>query len=144
MYTNVSVKRALIDICHTFESLLGNHTIPFIVNKVKNDGYWKIRNFIEAMNKIKSDTKKRIENFQKFELPLLIRKGLLIYSDVTENSNSVTKYSNRLNGLHRFNYEKLIYQEILCIIFQDYNKNIVKYGPDVIRTREPRHVKAVS
>ncbi|HEY6659065.1 MAG TPA: hypothetical protein VIZ62_11105 [Nitrososphaeraceae archaeon] len=80
---------------------------------MKNDGYWKIRNSIEAMNKIKSDTKKRIENFQKFELPLLIRKGLLTYPDVTENSNSVTKYNNGLNGLHRFNYDKLIYQEIL-------------------------------
>jgi hypothetical protein len=63
--------------------------------------------------KIKSDIKKRIENFQKFELPLLIRTGLLTYPNVTENSNNVTKYSNGLNELHRFNFNKLIFQEIL-------------------------------
>jgi hypothetical protein len=37
--TNASVKIALIDIYHTCESLLCNHTILFIVHKLKNGGF---------------------------------------------------------------------------------------------------------
>jgi hypothetical protein len=33
-------------------------------------------------------------NFQNFELPLLLEKGLLSLSDVTKFGNGVTKYSN--------------------------------------------------
>jgi hypothetical protein len=44
--------------------------------------------------KIKSQIKKKIMNFQKFELPLLVEKGLISFSPVTKYSNDVTKYSN--------------------------------------------------
>ena len=77
--------------------------------------------------KIKSHMRKKIKNFESFELPLLVEKGLLSLSPVTKFSNGVTKYSNTQN--------------------QSYSSNdnlSIKYGPDVIRTREPRHVKAVS
>ena len=77
--------------------------------------------------KIKSKIRKKLENFENFELPLLIQKGLISLSAVTKFGNTVTKNSNIQN--------------------QGYspNKNLTrKYGPDVIRTRDPRHVKAVS
>ena len=44
--------------------------------------------------KIKSQIRKKLENFEKFELPLLIEKGLISFSPVTKYSNAVTKYSN--------------------------------------------------
>ena len=47
--------------------------------------------------KIKSAIRKKIENFKRFELPLLIQSGLITYSDVTEYSRAVTKYSNGQN-----------------------------------------------
>ena len=77
--------------------------------------------------KIKSHIRKKLENFEKFELPLLLEKGLISLSSVTKFSNTVTKNSNIFN--------------------QGYSSKdnlIIKYGPDVIRTRDPRHVKAVS
>jgi hypothetical protein len=70
--------------------------------------------------KIKIQIRKKLEKFEKFELPLLVEKGLLSLSDVT-------KYSNVQNPNYYLN-----------------NNLSTKYGPDVIRTREPRHVKAVS
>jgi hypothetical protein len=48
--------------------------------------------------KVKSDIKKKIQNFQIFELPLLIEKGFISFdSPVTKNSNGVTKYGNVQN-----------------------------------------------
>ena len=44
--------------------------------------------------KIKSGIRKKIDNFKKFELPLLIQSGLITYPDVTEYSNVVTEFSN--------------------------------------------------
>ena len=77
--------------------------------------------------KIKSQIRKKLANFENFELPLLLEKGLLSLSAVTKSSNAVTKFSNIQNQIYSSN-----------------NNLSTKYGPDVIRTREPRHVKAVS
>jgi hypothetical protein len=77
--------------------------------------------------KIKSHIRKKLENFEKFELPLLLEKGLISLSSVTKFSNTVTKNSNIFNQGYSPN-----------------NNLTIKYGPDVIRTRDPRHVKAVS
>lgn len=44
--------------------------------------------------KIKSQIRKKINHFEKFELPLLIEKGLMSFSSVTTFGNGVTKYSN--------------------------------------------------
>ena len=41
--------------------------------------------------KIKSQIRKKLEKFEKFELPLLVEKGLLSLSDVTKYGNGVTK-----------------------------------------------------
>ena len=40
--------------------------------------------------KIKSQIRKTINNFEKFELPLLIEKGLMSFSSVTKCGNGVT------------------------------------------------------
>ena len=77
--------------------------------------------------KIKSQIRKKIENFENFELPLLVERRLLFLSTVTKFSNGATKYSNTQNQIYSSN-----------------DNLSIKYGPDVIRTREPRHVKAVS
>jgi hypothetical protein len=45
-------------------------------------------------SKIKSHIRKKLVNFQNFELPLFLEKGLLSLSDVTKFGNTVTKYSN--------------------------------------------------
>lgn len=44
--------------------------------------------------KIKSQIRKKLDNFEKFELPLLIEKGLISLSAFTKFGNGVTKYSN--------------------------------------------------
>ena len=76
----------------------------------------------------------------------MIQKGLLDLQNVTKFSNSVTKYSNGLNDIYNSN------SEIINNFQSEFNKNF-QYnsqnyanlsGPDVIRTRDPRHVKAVS
>ena len=92
------------------EWLLGNKQLSSIYNR-----------------KIKSKIRKKIENFENFELSLLVEKGLLSLSIVTKFSNCATKYSNTHNQIYSSN-----------------DNSSIKYGPDVIRTREPRHVKAVS
>ena len=78
--------------------------------------------------KIKSQIKKKIMNFEKFELPLLLEKGLISLPTVTKYGNVVTKYSNTPN-------QSSSYNDNLSTIFS---------GPNAIRTRDPRHVKAVS
>lgn len=45
------------------------------------------------LRKIKSKIKKRLENFEKFELPLLVEKELISLSGVTKFGIGVTKYS---------------------------------------------------
>jgi hypothetical protein len=95
--------------------------------------------------KIKSNITKKIQNFQKLELPLLIRIGLFAYPNVTENSNSVTKYSNGPNGLNSFNNDKFDFPRDFMNNFRYTDQNYKIYGgPNAIRTRDPRHVKAVS
>ena len=44
--------------------------------------------------KIKRQIRKKINNFENFELPLLIEKGLMSFPSVTKFGNGVTKYSN--------------------------------------------------
>jgi hypothetical protein len=63
--------------------------------------------------KIKSQIRKKLENFEKFELSLLIEKGLLSLSTVTKFGNGVTKYSKTgnhslpsTNDNHPLTYEK--------------------------------------
>jgi len=96
--------------------------------------------------KIKSQVKKKLENFEKFELPLLVEKGLISLPNVTKFRNGVTNYSNDVNQSLKFD------SEIINNFAAEFNKNF-QYnsqnyanlsGPDVIRTRDPRHVKAVS
>ena len=92
--------------------------------------------------KIKSAIKKKIENFQKFELPLLIKNRLLGYPHVTESFNNVTKNSNGNNSCFRSNYS-------IMIIFQ---LNLLKYFKMIIknvkilmgRTRFERVIPAMS
>ena len=38
--------------------------------------------------------RRKLENFENFELPLLVEKGLLSLSSVTKFGNGVTKYGN--------------------------------------------------
>ena len=47
--------------------------------------------------KIKSQIRKKTENFENFELPLLLEKGLISLSTVTKFSNGATKFSNTQN-----------------------------------------------
>ena len=55
--------------------------------------------------KIKSQIRKKLENFEKFELPLLVEKGLISLSDVTKFGNGVTKFSNAENHSNTVNDE---------------------------------------
>ena len=96
--------------------------------------------------KIKSAIKKKIQNFQKFELPLLIKNRLLGYPHVTESFNNGTKNSNGNNSCFRSNYSIIdnLPVESTKIFQNDYQKCENFNGPNAIRTRDPRHVKAVS
>lgn len=60
---------------------------------------------------------KKIENLQKNELPLLMKKNLLDLQDVTKFSNSVTNYSNDANRLLRFD------SDIINNFQSEFNKN---------------------
>ena len=111
-----------------YPSMNNNISRPSLLSKTELE--WLLGNIELARSyqrKIKSHIRKKLENFEKFELPLLLEKGLISLSSVTKFSNTVTKNSNIFN--------------------QGYSSKdnlIIKYGPDVIRTRDPRHVKAVS
>ena len=96
--------------------------------------------------KIKSAIKKKIQNFQKFELPFLIKNELLSYPHVTESCNNVMKYSNGNNSCFRSNYSIIDNFPVESTkIFQNDNQKWGNFnGPNAIRTRDPRHVKAVS
>jgi hypothetical protein len=100
-------------------SLLSKTELEWLLGKKHLSGSYN--------RKIKSQIRKKLANFENFELPLLLEKGLLSLSAVTKSSNAVTKFSNIQNQIYSSN-----------------NNLSTKYGPDVIRTREPRHVKAVS
>ena len=47
------------------------------------------------------------------QTPPATKIGWIDTAAFADEKEGVTKYNNGLNGLHRFNYEKLIYQEIL-------------------------------
>ena len=55
--------------------------------------------------KIKSQIRKKLENFKNFELPLLVEKGLISLPTVTKFGNGVTKYSNMENQSSCLNNE---------------------------------------
>ena len=67
-------------------SLLSKTELEWILGKAQLSGSYN--------RKIKSQIRKKLENFEKFELPLLIEKGLISFSPVTKYSNGFTKYSN--------------------------------------------------
>ena len=67
-------------------SLLSRTELEWLLGNIQSSGIYN--------RKIKSQIRKKINNFQHFELPLLIEKGLLSFSPVTKYSNDVTKYSN--------------------------------------------------
>lgn len=103
-----------------FDILLSQNERDWLLGNAKlSKGYQR---------KVKSDIKKKSQSFQAIELPLLLEKGFLSFDNhVTKFGNGVTTNCNTQN--------------------QSYSSNdnlSKKYGPDVIRTREPRHVKAVS
>ena len=70
-------------------SLLTKTELEWLLGKKQLSGIYN--------RKIKSQIKKKLENFEKFELPLLIAKGLISLSTVIKFGNSVTKYSNTQN-----------------------------------------------
>ena len=67
-------------------SLLSKTELELLLGKKQLSGSYN--------RKIKSQIRKRLENFKKFELPLLIEKGLISFSPVTIFDNDVTKYSS--------------------------------------------------
>ena len=67
-------------------SLLSKTELEWLLGKKQLSGSYN--------RKIKSQISKKINNFQNFELPLLIEKGLISFSPVTKYSNTVTKNSN--------------------------------------------------
>ncbi len=81
-----------MNICCTFKilvynnqrelSLLSKTELEWLLGKKKLSGSFK--------RKIKSQIRKKLENFENCELPLLIEKGLISFSPVTKFSNDVT------------------------------------------------------
>ena len=67
-------------------SLLSRIELEWLLGNIRLSGIYN--------RKIKSQIRKKINNFQNFELPLLIEKGLLSFSPVTKFSNGVTKNSS--------------------------------------------------
>ena len=75
--------------------LINNIIRPSLLTKTELD--WLLGNIQVSGNynrKIKCQIRKKLENFEKIELPLLIEKGLISFSPVTKFSNDVTKDSN--------------------------------------------------
>ncbi len=67
-------------------SLLTKTVLAWLLGNIQVSGIYN--------RKIKSQIRKKINNFQHVELPLLIEKELLSFSPVTKFGNAVTKYSN--------------------------------------------------
>ncbi len=67
-------------------SLLSKTELEWLLGKKQLPGSYN--------RKLKSQIRKKINNFQNFELPLLVEKGLISFSPVTKFSNGVTKYSS--------------------------------------------------
>ena len=78
-------------------SLLSKTELEWILGKAQLSGSYN--------RKIKSQIRKKLENFENFELPLLLEKGLLSLSSVTKFGNGVTKYSNTENHSSSSNNE---------------------------------------
>ena len=67
-------------------SLLSKTELEWLLGKKKLSGSYN--------RKIKSQIRKKLKNFEKFELPLLVERGLISLSAVTKYGNGVTKYGN--------------------------------------------------
>ena len=75
--------------------LINNIIRPSLLTKTELE--WLLGNIQVSGNynhKIKSQIRKKINNFENFELPLLVEKGIISFTAVTKNGNDVTKYSN--------------------------------------------------
>jgi len=57
--------------------------------------------------KIKSDIRRKLKIFKNMNLAMLIKKGWFDYHAVTENSNSVIKYSKTQNMLLPSKYYRI-------------------------------------
>ena len=78
-------------------SLLSRTELEWLLGNKQSSGIYN--------RKIKSQIRKKINNFQNLELPLLIEKGLISFSLVTKCGNGVTKYSNAENHSSSSNKE---------------------------------------
>jgi|GEM_PF-1396809 len=70
-------------------SLLSKTEMEWLLGKKQLSGSYN--------RKIKSQIRKKLENFENFELPLLLEKGLLSLPTVTKFGSGVTKYGNAEN-----------------------------------------------
>jgi hypothetical protein len=71
-------------------SLLSKTELEWLLGNIQLHGSYH--------RKIKSQIRKKINNFEKFELPLIIEKGLMSFSSVTKFGNGVTKNSSADNS----------------------------------------------
>ena len=67
-------------------SLLSKTELEWLLGNIELSG--------SHCRKIKTQVKKKLETFEKLELPLLVEKGLISLSGVTKFGIGVTKYSN--------------------------------------------------
>jgi hypothetical protein len=146
-FTNASVKIALIDIYHTCQSRLCNHTMH--LHLPQTEKRWLLENtklYKGYERKVKSDIKKKLKIFKSLNYHIS-KKRITWLSNVTEYRNNVTKFSNsHNNNLPKSNFniiDNFQTDSTKNLQYTDHNYKIYG-GPDVIRTRDPRHVKAVS
>jgi hypothetical protein len=98
LYQYISID-IFISICYNYNTLAHNNQQEISLLS-KTELEWSLGNkqLSSSYNrKIKSQIRKKIENFENFELPLLLEKGLISLSTVTKFSNGATKFSNTQN-----------------------------------------------
>ena len=97
MFISIYINRYLYKhiVVYISHLLINNIIRPSLLTKTELD--WLLGNIQVSGNynhKIKSQFRKKINNFENLELPLLIEKGLISFSPVTKFSNGVTKNSS--------------------------------------------------
>jgi hypothetical protein len=95
LYQYISID-IVISICYNYnilaynnqreQSFLSKTELEWLLGKKQLSGSYN--------RKIMHQIRKKLENFESFELPLLIERGLLSLSPVTKFSNGVTKNSS--------------------------------------------------
>ena len=82
-----------MNICCTFKILVYNNQRELsLLSKTQLEWLLGKKQLSGSYNrKIKSQIRKKLDNFENCELPLLIKKGLISFSPVTKFSNDVTK-----------------------------------------------------